>query len=37
MSLDLLGQITGVIGFVVIMTFGIYKYTTQNKEFESKK
>lgn len=37
MNLDLLGQITGLAGFIILTGFAIYKYTKQNKEFGAKK
>lgn len=37
MNIDLLGQITVLVAFIIMSAFGIYKYTKQNKEFESKK
>ena len=37
MNLDILGQITGLAGFIILSAFAVYKYTKQNKEFITKK
>lgn len=36
MNLDLLSQITALVGFLIISIFVIYKYNKQNKDFKEK-